>query len=321
MDPIGGASAIIAFLQGTATVVQAVDAAIHAPEERAIFHLEAEDLEIVLNRWIKLIEEAMKKPNEERWYLPILDVVKKDKNVFMRDGKLIINCDRKEKHHWLHRSKSSSGSVNLVGQTTTVPSKPEPDGLFTRFDSLRQDLERKTKEKPGLQGVIDRITWIRGKASAKEIQDYIRSLRQLLDELQSYIDHELHKETLMRMNQGFIRTDQGFSRMDQGFTRMDEGFSKTDQGIIGVGQQVTVLMTEMKTRASAEESKKIMNWISPLDFRAKERELLQNKFRGGKWLMEHAVFKGWKEGRPSKLECSGAPGVGKVGRSTISLQQ
>jgi len=55
-----------------------------------------------------------------------------------------------------------------------------------------------------------------------------------------------------------------------------------------------------------QESQKIVAWLSPLNFWAKQDDTLSRKQEGtGQWLFEHPAFKGWLDGTDRTLWCPG----------------
>lgn len=63
-----------------------------------------------------------------------------------------------------------------------------------------------------------------------------------------------------------------------------------------------------------EESlrKAIEQWLSPLEFLARQRDLIHSCFPTGEWLLESEEFTSWVKGRPWQLRCYGDTGSGKV---------
>lgn len=50
-------------------------------------------------------------------------------------------------------------------------------------------------------------------------------------------------------------------------------------------------------RAQEQQRKEIIDWISPLNFAAKQKEVLNTRQEGtGKWLLEHPLFQEWMQG-------------------------
>ncbi|KAJ7016823.1 hypothetical protein C8F04DRAFT_1406555 [Mycena alexandri] len=62
-----------------------------------------------------------------------------------------------------------------------------------------------------------------------------------------------------------------------------------------------------------EERKKIIDWLSPINFFLRQADILQMQEKGtGGWLLEHPLFKKWETGLGCTLWCCGIPGAGKT---------
>lgn len=72
---------------------------------------------------------------------------------------------------------------------------------------------------------------------------------------------------------------------------------------------------------SDEEYRKILEWISPIPFWSKQRDL-QRKYRpgAGTWFLESPEFQQWVDGHLKILNCTGIPGAGKTIISSVVVQ-
>ncbi|KAI9750697.1 MAG: hypothetical protein M1835_001344, partial [Candelina submexicana] len=79
------------------------------------------------------------------------------------------------------------------------------------------------------------------------------------------------------------------------------------------------LEREERKRKDAEiEREKIVDWLSPLTFIAKQEELYTLSFKEtGDMLWQDPRFSRWAKGRPWYLQCLGTPGLGKTVLSAI----
>jgi hypothetical protein len=71
---------------------------------------------------------------------------------------------------------------------------------------------------------------------------------------------------------------------------------------------------EKKADKDQVERKAIENWLSTLDFQARQREVYKEALSTGSWFLDLPAFKIWKEGRLKVLQCYGSMGTGKVCR-------
>lgn len=60
------------------------------------------------------------------------------------------------------------------------------------------------------------------------------------------------------------------------------------------------------------EREAIQQWLSPLQFLARQEELFGQSFQTGQWLVDSVAFKQWVQGKPWHLRCYGPAGSGKV---------
>ncbi|KAH6698452.1 hypothetical protein BKA61DRAFT_707150 [Leptodontidium sp. MPI-SDFR-AT-0119] len=91
---------------------------------------------------------------------------------------------------------------------------------------------------------------------------------------------------------------------------------------IGEGvRNIQVDVEDLHERAADEEYRKILEWISPIPFWSKQRDL-QRKYRpgAGTWFLESPEFQQWVDGHLKILNCTGIPGAGKTIISSVVVQ-
>jgi hypothetical protein len=55
-----------------------------------------------------------------------------------------------------------------------------------------------------------------------------------------------------------------------------------------------------------EEHKKIIDWLSPINFFLRQADISQVRVKGtGEWLLKHPLFTQWESGSGSTLWCHG----------------
>jgi len=83
-----------------------------------------------------------------------------------------------------------------------------------------------------------------------------------------------------------------------------------------VGEKVDELrigQVEQQKRLRRENDEEVLDWISTLDFRAKQNDTIGRRQEGtGMWLLEKEEFRNWLSGRERVLWCPGIPGAGKT---------
>jgi hypothetical protein len=69
-------------------------------------------------------------------------------------------------------------------------------------------------------------------------------------------------------------------------------------------------MLVQESRTLNEENKKIISWLSPLNFYATHQSFVERRQEGtGEWILNHALFDAWVKGRNKTLWC---PGIRKT---------
>ena len=105
---------------------------------------------------------------------------------------------------------------------------------------------------------------------------------------------------------------------------------KTTKGVADVGQDTNAKTTEiLRLAREREEGKRrdderrrkddedkesglIQQWLSPLDYQARQKYLWARSFPIGQWLLDSPTLTLWATGRPWYLHCYGEAGTGKV---------
>ncbi|KAI9768838.1 MAG: hypothetical protein M1840_004652 [Geoglossum simile] len=73
------------------------------------------------------------------------------------------------------------------------------------------------------------------------------------------------------------------------------------------------MLDDQERRASDQERRIIVEWLSPLNFKATQSEVFSQRQDGtGQWLLESEKFKDWVDGTKEGLWCPGIPGAGKT---------
>ncbi|CAI7618979.1 unnamed protein product [Penicillium glandicola] len=70
----------------------------------------------------------------------------------------------------------------------------------------------------------------------------------------------------------------------------------------------------------AEQAQKILDWITPLDFRIRHSDIITQRQKGtGQWLLHSSEFEQWLS-KPQTLFCPGIPGAGKTVMASIVVE-
>ncbi|CAG7560658.1 unnamed protein product [Fusarium equiseti] len=155
-------------------------------------------------------------------------------------------------------------------------------GPLSMFEQVLQDIVTKLEPQARLRRLVKPIPWPFDK---KDISEMLACLERLKSHFNLIIQNDLHE--LAKLSN----------------LKLDDLKDKVDA---------------FENRVRNEEASKIISWISPISFRAKQDDILDSTEPGtGTWLLEHGTFQSWMRGDIDKLWCPGIPGAGKT--SLISL--
>ncbi|KAJ0378089.1 hypothetical protein COL26b_003749 [Colletotrichum chrysophilum] len=96
-----------------------------------------------------------------------------------------------------------------------------------------------------------------------------------------------------------------------------------DNTTLAVNTDLEVRSTrkELTERHLDEKKKKILDWITPIDFAAQQIDNLERRQEGtGQWLIDSPEFQTWIEEDRKTLFCPGMPGAGKTMLSSIVIE-
>ena len=76
--------------------------------------------------------------------------------------------------------------------------------------------------------------------------------------------------------------------------------------IFSVRLQECILRVDLIVSGDTEPQQKVIDWMSPLDFREKQEEVLADREPDtGRWFFQSPKFKDWVDGRTKVLWCHG----------------
>ena len=91
------------------------------------------------------------------------------------------------------------------------------------------------------------------------------------------------------------------------------------QGIIPLQPSHQGISNLRLTYRLDDEDCKILNWLSVLNFAAKQSDILSRRHeQTGAWFLNSSEFQSWMAGPPRMLWCSGMPGAGKTVLASVS---
>lgn len=106
------------------------------------------------------------------------------------------------------------------------------------------------------------------------------------------------------------------SGMTDGITALHDGQQKIGEGV----SDITFGVTALNLGQQEEERRQIENWLSPIDFRSRQQEILKGAQAGTRqWLFDSENFRSWVDADRGTLWCPGIPGAGKTVTSSIVI--
>lgn len=101
-----------------------------------------------------------------------------------------------------------------------------------------------------------------------------------------------------------------------GITALHDGQQKIGEGV----SDITFGVTALNVGQQEEERRQIENWLSPIDFRSRQQEILKGAQAGTRqWLFDSEKFRSWVVADRGTLWCPGIPGAGKTVTSSIVI--
>ncbi|KAH9907762.1 hypothetical protein F4778DRAFT_446080 [Xylariomycetidae sp. FL2044] len=159
----------------------------------------------------------------------------------------------------------------------SIKSLSSPDGPLALFKQVLEDIVAKLAPQDRFRRLAQPITWPFDK---KEIAELISSLERLKNHLSLVLQNDLIE--LAKLSH--LKLDDIKDHIEYSETRFRD-----------------------------DEMQKIIQWISPISFRARHIAILEAVQPGtGVWFFEHQTFRRWVDGNIAVLWCPGIPGAGKT---------
>ena len=118
------------------------------------------------------------------------------------------------------------------------------------------------------------------------------------------------------MNKELNSVAAGVAEINDGVTALHDRQQKIGKGVSDISAGVTTL----NLRQQEEECHKIEDWLSPIDFRSRQQEILKGAQAGTRqWLFDSEQFQNWMNVDRGTLWCPGIPGAGKTVTSSLII--
>ena len=183
------------------------------------------------------------------------------------------------------------------------------------LDQAKEALERLvTKAEPcqGIQRLGKQLMWKFEKSEMRDILDKIERIKTLVNIALT--------DDLFTLSQAMSKK---LGAMGKEVSLVSEGVTALHDGQQMIGEDVSSIsigVTALNDGQQEEERRKVENWLSPIDFRYRHREILKGAQAGTRqWLFDSKKFRDWVDADRGTLWCPGIPGAGKTVTSSIII--
>ncbi|KAI0098079.1 hypothetical protein GGR51DRAFT_539157 [Nemania sp. FL0031] len=157
------------------------------------------------------------------------------------------------------------------------------DGVLEQYKAVLELLVDKVVPKAGSNKVVTSLLWPFNKKQTEELLGTMERLKSLL-----LVDFQIDHFKLSR----------------------------------AIKEETTSIYSVVRAKQGDELSKAIVNWLSPVDFLSRQRDIKSRQLGGtGIWFLESHEFGDWVKGVSNTLVCPGVPGAGKTMLSSLVINR
>ncbi|KAL8993727.1 MAG: hypothetical protein Q9188_007253, partial [Gyalolechia gomerana] len=314
------ASAILTFIHASRKIYRYAHDVVKAKEEQAIILSSIQAIQTLLDQ-IATREAAARQNPSDPWYQGLLAL-------------------------------RASATLTSSGKALVPLTNGKGDGALDRLAQIFRSLEEELEPRHGLAGVKQRWLWAHDKKTIKDAITEFERLRALLDSILLQDHFKLDLDTNNRV-QGLERTgaalndhildikatgattvshlqdlhDRGSENSSRLISLVDSNTgikSSIDEiklATDATNKRLKRLEDDGTKKALQEERKAIIDWLSPLQYRKRQSEILDNAIPLGQRFLGSEEFRAWSAGRSWWLYGYGLPGSGKTVLSSIVVHQ
>lgn len=195
---------------------------------------------------------------------------------------------------------------------TAVRSLGIEDGPLEQIRRALQRLVPELEPSRGMKKLGKQLMWKFEKSEMGDILDQIERIKTLVsialtDDLFSL--SQAMKQELSAIDKRISGINNGVIALHDRQQRISEGVSDISVGVtfLNLGQQ-------------EEERRKIEEWLSPINFKSRQQEILKGAEPGTRqWLFNSEKFRNWIDAGRGSLWCPGIPGAGKTVTSSLII--
>ncbi|RMZ68355.1 ankyrin [Pyrenophora seminiperda CCB06] len=193
----------------------------------------------------------------------------------------------------LHRLRHhvETGARSQQAWCTAVGALAVREGPLDQFKQALEELQTKITDGGRLRRVGEALVWKFKKEEIAGILDRIERLKSLV-EIALQMDH-------FKLSQAI---------------QDDTHFVRTHVPVIQSG------VDEIRQEQDAAKHRRILEWISPLDYPAKQSDTIKRRQEGtGQWFLDAPQVARWLSEHQATLFCPGIPGAGKTMVAAIAI--
>ncbi|KAF5974131.1 ankyrin repeat domain-containing protein [Fusarium coicis] len=191
-----------------------------------------------------------------------------------------------------------------------------PRSLFERLETLFESIKTKLYPKKGLTRVFSSLAWPFNEKDVNELIAAIQREKSLLQLALGSDSRAALKEFVQTAQENHNRLMDLMQNLKQDSDEQTDQFKELStalESIQSTQQTVSNSLDNLATAEVAERRLKILDWITPMDFKSDQEDHLERLQPGtGQWLLDSAQFKQWVGGKYQTLYCPGIPGAGKT---------
>lgn len=184
------------------------------------------------------------------------------------------------------------------------------------LDQVKEALEylaSKSEPARGIKRVSKQLMW---KFEKSELQEVLRKIERVKTLVNIALTSDMFSLS-QAMNKELNAMEREVSKINDGVTALHDG----QQRIGADFSDISVGVTALNIRQHEEEHRKIEEWLSPIDFRSRQQEILRGAQAGTRqWLFDAKEFQDWIDADRGTLWCPGIPGAGKTVTSSIIIE-
>lgn len=287
MEPLSAAASIIAVLELSEKVVSYAISVAKAKKERQNIR-DALDNLVILVRSLK--SRIANSADGEPWYEGLKQMVNlsgsRDAN-----GKFVID---------LENGKGPVANISQILKKLEARLRPPAHPHLKKFMWFweRDSIEALLKDFDRLRDNIQAIL------ADDHFELSLELRRAQIEETEQRQQAETERQLRERKRQ--VEEEAGAAEVRKALQSVQQSQLESEQRLRAERQK-------QQLSAIASEKQEIAQWLSPLEFLARQEELFDGCFpRTGRWLLDSEVFQQWTLGRPWHLRCYGQAGAGKV---------